>query len=82
MSTARLAEVQHGLRQHGILVGDAKIDLAAMLRRKDEIVLSLSRGVESLFKKHNVARYQGRGTLDGPGRVRVEGRRVRIRREP
>ncbi len=70
-STAKFAEVQHDLQQHGIRVGDAKIDLAAMLQRKDEIVRSLARGVEGLFNKHKITRYQGRGKLDGPGRLRV-----------
>jgi dihydrolipoamide dehydrogenase len=70
-STAKFAEVQHDLQQHGIQVGDAKIDLAAMLKRKDEIVRSLARGVEGLFHKHAITRYHGRGRLDGPGRLRV-----------
>jgi dihydrolipoamide dehydrogenase len=72
-STAKFAEVQHDLKQHGIHVAEATIDLAAMLRRKDDIVRSLARGVEGLFKKHKITRYQGRGKLDGPGRVRVAG---------
>jgi dihydrolipoamide dehydrogenase len=72
-STAKLAEVQHDLSAHGIHVEDPRFDLAAMLRRKEEIVGSLARGVEGLFKKQNIARYQGRGKLDGAGRVRVEG---------
>jgi dihydrolipoamide dehydrogenase len=41
------------------------------MRRKDEIVQTLARGVEGLFKRHNVTRYQGRGQIDAPGRVRL-----------
>ncbi len=72
-SSARYEEAREGLRTHGVVVGDVSLDLAAMMRRKDKVVHGLASGIDFLFKKHKVARYRGRGRLDGPGRVVVEG---------
>jgi dihydrolipoamide dehydrogenase len=60
------------------------LDLAAMLRRKDETVQGLTSGVDSLFRKHRVARYTGHGRIIGPEAVVVEngsdGARITARR--
>src|SRR2546426_6299482 len=45
-------QAKSGLSRHGIKVGGVELDLATMLRRKDQIVKTLSKGVEGLFKKH------------------------------
>jgi dihydrolipoamide dehydrogenase len=62
-----------GFEEHGIMVGPLKLDLAAMMKRKQSIVDGLTGGVAQLFKKYGVARYEGHAKLDGPGRVVVEG---------
>ena len=71
-SSQRFLEAREKLAIHGILVEAPKLDLAAMLRRKDQIVSTLTRGIESLFKKNKITRYLGHGRLDGVGRVLVE----------
>jgi dihydrolipoamide dehydrogenase len=53
---------------HGIAFGDVKLDLAKMLRRKDEVVAQNTRGIEFLFKKNKITWAKGRGTLK-PGNV-------------
>lgn len=60
--------------RHGIVVEGLKLDLAAMLKRKDDVVSQLTRGVEGLFKKNKVRRYLGhaRFLASGGGLVRVE----------
>ncbi|MBE0564334.1 MAG: dihydrolipoyl dehydrogenase [Krumholzibacteria bacterium] len=70
-SSEKYAEAQHGLEVHGIKVGGAKLDLAAMMARKDGIVTALTDGIAGLFKGNKVTRYEGAAQLDGPGRVRV-----------
>jgi dihydrolipoamide dehydrogenase len=50
-----------------------RVDLAAMLKRKDEVVKANTGGVDFLFKKNKIARYLGHGRLAGPGKVVVEG---------
>jgi dihydrolipoamide dehydrogenase len=49
------------------------LDLAAMLKRKDDVVRANTSGVEFLFKKNKVTRYLGTGRLAGKGKVVVEG---------
>jgi dihydrolipoamide dehydrogenase len=57
---------------HGVRLGDVKLDLATMLRRKDETVRGLTGGVDGLFRKHRITRYTGQGRILGPGAVAVE----------
>ena len=57
-------------KKHGIKV-DPELDLAAMMKRKDKIVTSLTRGVGGLFDKNGVDGVRGLGSLTGDGRVRV-----------
>jgi dihydrolipoamide dehydrogenase len=42
-----------------------------MLKRKEQIVTVLTRGVESLFKKNKVTRYTGTARVERPGRVLI-----------
>ncbi|MGE3976909.1 MAG: dihydrolipoyl dehydrogenase [Nitrospira sp.] len=57
---------------HGIRLADVTLDLAAMLGRKNEIVDRLTKGVDSLFRKHKIVRYLGHGRISGSGAVVVE----------
>jgi dihydrolipoamide dehydrogenase len=72
-SSERFAEARHALAEHGVTVSDVRLDLNAMLRRKDRVVADLTKGVASLLKKNKVTHYRGRGRIDGPGRVIVTG---------
>jgi dihydrolipoamide dehydrogenase len=71
-SSERFWDARHDFLRHGIRVGDVSLDLAAMMKRKDQVVAALTRGVEALFKKNKITRYKARGRLDGPGRVNLE----------
>jgi dihydrolipoamide dehydrogenase len=71
-SSARFEEAKQQFAAHGIHASGLSFELAAMLRRKDQVVTTLTRGVEALFKKHKVTRYPGRGRLETAGRVVVE----------
>ncbi len=57
---------------HGVRLGDVTLDLARMLRRKDETVRGLTSGVDGLFRKHRITRYTGHGRIVGPSTVAVE----------
>ena len=54
--------------EHGIKIENASVDLATMLKRKDEVVGQNTRGIEYLFRKHKITWAKGRGTLR-PGNV-------------
>jgi len=72
-STELFHEAQTSFASHGIRVSGVSADLKAMLERKDKIVTTLTRGVDSLFKKNKVTRYAGHATLQPGGKVLVEG---------
>jgi dihydrolipoamide dehydrogenase len=67
-------EIQHDLAPHGITVGKVALDLATMMKRKDDVVTANTRGVDALFKKNKITRYLGTGKIAGPGKVLVEGK--------
>lgn len=66
-------EAREGLAKHGIRAETVTLDLATMLKRKDEVVTTLTKGIDGLFKKNKVTRYSGHGRIQGPGQVVVEG---------
>src|SRR5262245_50109343 len=53
-SSEHFWSAQHDLARHGITVGSVALDLPAMHRRKDQVVNTLTRGVDSLFKKNKI----------------------------
>ena len=64
---------QNSLADHGVVTGKVKLDLPAMMARKDKIVDGLTSGVAALFKKNKITRYAGLGTLTASGQVAVKG---------
>jgi len=72
-SSERYEEARHSLKSHGVLTGEVSLDLPAMLRRKDTVVATLTKGIEGLFKKNRVTRITGTARITGTGRVSVTG---------
>jgi dihydrolipoamide dehydrogenase len=77
-SSERFLEAKDGLGHHGIQAGEIKLDVAAMMRRKDQVVSALTKGVEALFKKNKITPCYGRATIQALGQVRVEGATGRL----
>src|SRR4029077_1637062 len=48
---------------HGVTIGDVKLDLPTMMKRKDTVVGQNTKGVEYLFRKNKVTWVRGKGTL-------------------
>jgi len=65
-------KAQHELGAFGIEVGSVGLNLATMLKKKDDVVGQLTDGVAFLFKKNKVERFIGRGRITAPGKVTVE----------
>jgi dihydrolipoyl dehydrogenase len=63
--------IGHTAESHGIQVGEVKLDLEAMMRRKTAVVAGLTRGVEGLFKKNGVTWLRGSGRLTAPDRIEI-----------
>jgi dihydrolipoamide dehydrogenase len=60
---AQAHAAEHGVQIHGV-----SLDLARMLRRKEEVVAQNTKGIEYLFKKNKIAWARGTGTLR-PGNI-------------
>lgn len=72
-ATHHWAELQDGLDDQGIIVGELKLDLAAMMARKSKIVDTMTKGVGALFKGKGVDYVVGSARLAGGGSVVVDG---------
>ena len=62
-------ESGHLFDKMGIKLGQPKLDLAAMMKFKDEGVDGNVKGVAFLFKKNKVDTFAGVGRIAGPGKV-------------
>src|SRR5690349_522854 len=60
---------QHEFANHGVKVGDVKLDLAQMLKRKDTISRALTGGIKTLFASNKVTGLFGTGKLLGNNQV-------------
>jgi len=65
-------EAGHGMAAHGVKVAAPKLDLKAMLGRKDAVVGDLTKGIDFLFKKNKITRIVGAGVISAPGQVKVD----------
>jgi dihydrolipoamide dehydrogenase len=71
-SSERFWEARHALAEHGVKIDKVELDLKTMIRRKDQVVESMTKGVDFLMKKNKITRYHGHGRLLGSGRIAVE----------
>lgn len=77
-SSERYHEAREQLKQHGVVVGDVRLDIPTMMARKESIVKQLSKGIEGLLKKNKIQTFHGMGRLDGPGQVLVDGEETHV----
>ena len=72
-SSERFAEASHALGDHGIDVAGVTLNLDKMQQRRVKIIRGLSQGIQGLFRKNKITRYEGTGEIIAPGKVRVHG---------
>ncbi len=65
-------EAGHSFARMGIGVGTPKLDLAALMKFKDEGVDGNVKGVEFLLKKNKIDAVRGTGRIAAPGKVEVK----------
>jgi len=70
-STELWHRAHHEFAAHGLKVGDIKLDLAQMLKRKDTVSRALTSGIKTLFGSNKVTGLFGTGKLLGNGQVEV-----------
>jgi dihydrolipoamide dehydrogenase len=64
-------EAGHGFAALGVEVGKPKLNLAAMMKHKQDTVDANVKGVEFLLKKNKVDGVKGLGSIVAPGKVEV-----------
>src|SRR6202044_3428033 len=65
-------EAAHKFADMGIKVGKPSVDLAAMLKYKQQGVDGNVKGVDYLFKKNKIESFIGTGKIAAPGKVEVK----------
>ena len=70
-SSHRFYEANKNLSDHGIDIKDMKLDLSAMMKRKDDIVSKLTGGISGLFAANKVDSISGSGKVVGSNLVEV-----------
>jgi dihydrolipoamide dehydrogenase len=68
----KFAEAAHELAAFGVITGKPELDLAAMMKHKDETVAANVNGVGFLLKKHKIDAFFGLGTIAAPGAIDVK----------
>ena len=63
---------QKHLGRHGISVSGVRLDLAAMMKRKDQVVSTLTTGISGLMRKNKVETITGVARVLAPGQVEVK----------
>ncbi len=62
---------KHHFKTHGIELKDLKVNMPQMIRRKNQVVLENSKGVEFLMKKNKVDVYHGHASFLNPKKIQI-----------
>ncbi len=72
-ASEKFYHASHGYAQMGISFDGLKLDLAAMMARKEKIVEQLTSGVSGLLKKNKIEKIVGAARFSGPNMLEVTG---------
>lgn len=72
-ASEKFEEAGHHFGEMGIEVPKPKLNLKAMMKFKDGVVESNTKGIEFLFKKNKITHLQGEGSIPAAGKVKVTG---------
>ncbi|MFV9875230.1 MAG: dihydrolipoyl dehydrogenase [Rickettsiales endosymbiont of Dermacentor nuttalli] len=64
-------KVVHEAKEHGIICNKVQLDLATMLKRKNDVVNTLCKGIEGLFRKNKVDYIVGTAKIEEAGNVSI-----------
>ena len=70
-STELLHQAKEKFSVHGITTGAVGVDFAQMMKRKTDVVISTTKGIDYLMQKNKITRLVGTGTLIAPGKIQV-----------
>lgn len=72
-SSEHYHQLQHSFKDHGILSQKTSLDLAQMIKRKDDVVKQTCDGVAFLMKKNKIDVFYGHGSFNDATHIRVVG---------
>jgi dihydrolipoamide dehydrogenase len=72
-SSEQFAFAKHHAAAHGIKLGSVEVDVAAMLKKKDDVVTKLVGGVAQLAKARKITVLTGTASFTGKDTVEVKG---------
>jgi dihydrolipoamide dehydrogenase len=70
-SSENYHQAQHKSAEHGLKFTKLEFDIGQMLKRKESIVGTLTKGIEGLFKKNKVTYIKGKGTFVNGTTIKV-----------
>jgi len=70
-SSEMYTKAQNEFRNFGIEASSIKLNLPKMMDSKKNSVLTLTKGIEFLFKKNKITHLKGKGSISGKGTVTV-----------
>src|SRR5215813_390998 len=62
-SSEWFSQAREKFAHHGVVCDRVKLDLPAMMGRKNTVVKGLTQGIEGLFKKDKIIRFHGQARL-------------------
>ena len=71
LRTSEIYHYMHNAKDYGLSVENPGFDIAAVVKRSRTVSRRLNQGVGHLLKKNKVTVIDGRGKLNGPGKVDV-----------
>ena len=72
-SSEHFHNAQHTFKEHGIEVGEPKVDFTQMIKRKGDVVIQTVAGIQFLMKKNKIDVYQGMGSFENATTINIKG---------
>ncbi len=63
--------LSHDLEHHGIQLGEVRLSLEKLMRRKNDIINTLNKQIENLFKNNHIDFIHAKGRLLAPNNVEI-----------
>ena len=70
-SSEHYYNAQHTFADHGIGLSNLKVDLAQMVKRKNEVVSQTTQGIDFLMKKNKIDVYHGHGSFVSAQKISI-----------
>lgn len=70
-SSEHYFQAKHQFAEHGISVGDLKVDLGQMIKRKQDVVDQTTAGIAFLMKKNKITVFEGFGSFVDKNTIKV-----------